>query len=173
MGHRSVPERDAGTTPPDGSRWTPFIRVRGPSMRPALRDGQVTLVRPRGRRIRVGDIVVFVTPEGTRYVKRVAAVSGDVVEMEAGQLSVDGRPRDGLPRSVGAVVATWCVPEGHVFVVGDDLAQSDDSRVWPDPYVPIDRILGVVLGGRRRAARWALQDSNLRHLPCKGSALAN
>lgn len=118
-------------------------------MEPTLHDGQIALVRPRGRRVRVRDIVVFVTPDGGRYVKRVAAVPEDVVEMEAGRLSVERRPYGGPGNSPGAAVATWRVPEGHVFVVGDDLTHSDDSRVWDEPFVPIGRVVGVVWPRRR------------------------
>lgn len=114
-------------------------------MQPTLRDGQVAVVRPHGRRIRVGDIVVFSTREGGRRVKRVAAAPGDLVELEAGRLSVNGRPYDGAPRVCGPLVARWWVPEGHVFVVGDDLRHSDDSRVWGEPFVPVERISGVVV----------------------------
>lgn len=131
----------------DVPRWTPAVRVQGCSMQPTLRDGQVILVRPTGQRVRVGDIVVFLGRKGERLVKRVAAGPGDLAEMEAGRLYVNHRSCDGLPRSVGARLQTWRVPERHFFVVGDNLRQSEDSRVWPDPFVPAARIIGVAMVG--------------------------
>lgn len=120
-------------------------------MEPALRDGQIVLVRPIGRRLRVGDIVVLAMSGGERCVKRVAGGPSATVELEAGRLYVDQRSYDASPRVAGARVETWRVPEGHVFVMGDNLQQSDDSRVWPEPFVPVERIIGVVMAGRRGA----------------------
>lgn len=77
----------------DAVRWTPVVRVRGNSMRPALRDGQLLLTRPRGRRVGVGDIVVLTTQRGERRVKRIAAQPGDLVELEAGRFAGPRRCR--------------------------------------------------------------------------------
>ncbi len=126
-------------------RWTPVVRVTGVSMHPALAHGQLLLTRPAGRHVCVGDIVVFETAGGARYVKRVAAGPGDVVELEAGRLYVNQRSYDGLPRAAGARVEAWRVPDGHFFVVGDNLRLSDDSRVWNEPFVPAARISGVAI----------------------------
>jgi signal peptidase I len=114
-------------------------------MHPTLQDGQLLLTRPRGRRVDVGRIVVFTTRDGRRYVKRVAAGPGDLVELEAGSLFVNRCSYDGRPRAAGARVETWRVPDGHLFVVGDNLQQSDDSRTWHDPFVPLVLVSGVAL----------------------------
>ena len=114
-------------------------------MQPALADGAWLLTRPRGARVDVGDVVVLTAADGARYVKRVAAAPGDLVEMEAGRLFVNQRSCDGQPRAAGARIQAWRVPEGHYFVVGDNLRQSDDSRAWPEPFVPLERISGVAL----------------------------
>lgn len=125
-----------------------LLRVSGHSMEPALRPGDLLLALPlRGRR---GDLVVLDRPSGVRYVKRVAAVAGDVVELEAGRLRVNGRPLDGRPRVAGPVVGSWTVPPGAVFVAGDNPLASADSRTWPDPFVPAGstrRVLRVSPGG--------------------------
>lgn len=132
----------------DMARWTPFVRVRGWSMHPTLEHGQLLLTRPRRRRLEVGDIVVLTTGRGVRYVKRIAGGPGDVVELEAGRLFVNQHSYDGHPRAVGARVETWHVPHGHYFVVGDNLQQSDDSRVWHEPFVAATCISGVALPRR-------------------------
>lgn len=141
-------QRTPTTMSTEAVRWTPAVRVSGESMRPALAHGQWLLTRPAGRHVGVGDIVVLETAGGARYVKRVAAGPGDVVELEAGRLYVNQRSYDGRPRAPGARVEAWRVPDGHFFVVGDNLRQSDDSRVWNEPFVPAARIGGVAL--RRR-----------------------
>lgn len=130
-------------------------------MQPTLRAGQVLLTRPAGGRVAAGDVVVLfaiasdVLAPDALYVKRVAAGPGDVVELEAGCLYVNGRPWSGRPRVAGARVQTWRVPDDHYFVVGDNLCGSTDSRVWPQPFVPASRISGVAVARwpwRRRAA---------------------
>jgi nickel-type superoxide dismutase maturation protease len=59
--------------------WLPLrrIRVRGPSMAPTLRDGDVVLAR-RGRRPRAGDVVVvtWVTRPGQLSIKRAVRPAG-------------------------------------------------------------------------------------------------
>lgn len=145
-------------TPPTGkptstdvARWTPLVRVRGRSMQPTLAPGRLLPTRPAGGRVAAGDIVVVTAAPGTFLVKRVAAMAGDVVELEAGRLYVNGRPwpvQDGQARVAGALVQGWRVPPGHCFIVGDNLRESDDSRVWPAPFVALSRISGVAL--RRR-----------------------
>lgn len=140
-----------------------LARVVGASMAPTLRHGDLLVVSrpPRpGRRThpRRGDVVVL-EHEGARLVKRLVGVPGDLVELEAGRLSVGGRPLDGGPSPRGAARTTWHVPPGHGFVAGDDAAVSDDSRVWAEPFVPDAAVRAVVVArlprpGRGVLARW-------------------
>jgi signal peptidase I len=143
--HKQRPPTPITTPSPitDVARWTPLVRVHGLSMQPTLEHGQWLLTR-RGAAA-VGDIVVFTTGRGRRCVKRIVAAPGDVVELEAGRLFVNRQSMDGQPRTAGARVETWDVPDGHFFVVGDNLRQSDDSRVWQEPFVPAAGISGVVV----------------------------
>lgn len=133
-------------TPVEVARWIPVLRVKGRSMLPTLTDGQVLVMRPARGRIAQRDIVVFAAADRRLYVKRIAGMPGDVVTLEAGRLYVNGRAWDGSPRVVGVHVEQWRVPEGHCFVVGDNPRESDDSRVWREPFVALARIGGVALG---------------------------
>jgi len=166
--------RPTGTKPTpvitstDVARWTPLVRIRGRSMQPTLAAGQVLLTRPARGRLAIGDVVVATTPAGARIVKRIAAAPGDVVTVEAGRLAVNGQPRDGQPRLAGAHVQTWHVPPGHYFLVGDNLQASDDSRVWPQPFVAASRISGVVF--KRWPWRPLAQPQFLAHKSCRNSA---
>jgi signal peptidase I len=125
-----------------------LVRVSGGSMAPTLRSSDLLVTRPVGRaglRVGRGDVVVL-RHGGVRMVKRVVALPGDVVELEAGRLFVDGASVDGRPRVRGAAVATWRVPAATCFVAGDDAAVSDDSRVWDEPFVRAEDVDGVVVG---------------------------
>ena len=104
--------------------------VVGDSMSPALVPGQELDV-DSGAPVQAGSVVVFEEPEGWRHpgqvaVKRVVAVAGDVVSLRGGGLWVNGRTVAALPGScVSGGEAT--VPDGGVFVVGDNRAVSRDS----------------------------------------------
>jgi signal peptidase I len=89
------------------------------------------------------DIVVFHTPEvaqqqcgaGGTFVKRIIGLPGEVVTVLAnGTVEIDNKKLDesGYIKKdrLGGTTGQWTVPNGHVFVMGDNRAQSCDSRVW-------------------------------------------
>jgi signal peptidase I len=91
------------------------------------------------------DIVVFESIEyGADLIKRVVGVPGDKIEVRSGTLFVNGEQQEEpylnreLPddRSYGPK----SVPSGHVFVMGDNRADSADSRVFGP--VPKENIVG-------------------------------
>lgn len=119
--------------------------VRGESMTPALRNGDVVLVTGLGRtesRPTRGDIVVArePPPDGRRTIKRVVGLPGETVRFEEGLLYVDGGPLaepylGGLPAVLGLGEATWTVGPGEYFLLGDNRAHSTDSK----DYGPVER----------------------------------
>lgn len=126
----------------------PFYIPSG-SMEPTLMPGDRILVNKFVYRFHepdVGDIVVFVAPRDTAkrdFIKRVVAVGGSEVAVRDGRLVVDGEPRE-----EGYVIAQGDhsdygplkVPSDSVFVMGDNRANSSDSRVFGP--LPKKSILG-------------------------------
>ncbi len=110
------------------------------------------LVRTWGH-IRRGDIIVFRFP-GDRskdYIKRVIGLPGDTVEVRDRVVYVNGKEiKDthavhkrnfyGNDTSAGDYFGPYVVPEGRIFVMGDNRENSFDSRFWGT--LPISDIKG-------------------------------
>jgi len=122
------------------------IRARAHSMWPTLRPGQLAFARSvlHGRRIRHGDIVVLRSPElGRHVVKRVMGLPGDRLVLGSDDLVRNGVSlAEPYVSRAGGTSGSWLVPEGHCFLLGDNRAESSDSRSWRKPFVPLDRIVG-------------------------------
>lgn len=100
---------------------------------------------------RRGDIVVFEYPrEITKdYIKRVIGLPGETVEIRDGKVFINGKELN-EPYLQGAptycMVGSSChqgvfvVPPGSLFVMGDNRANSSDSREWNE--LPLDRVVG-------------------------------
>ncbi|KAJ9604341.1 Mitochondrial inner membrane peptidase complex subunit [Cladophialophora chaetospira] len=130
------------------------IASEGPSMYPTISSGLSYNVSSRrhkhGRNIQVGDIVVFRSPifAEQESCKRVIGMPGDYVLRDPSlSPTVGGAPVLGLgeenTHSVREEPVMVQVPEGHVWVAGDNLSWSRDSR-FHGP-VPMALIQGKTL----------------------------
>lgn len=115
------------------------------------------------REVRRGDVVVFRFPGNPEkdYVKRVVGLPGETVEIRDRTVLIDGRPLDetryvhfldgdrppegeahGLDRE-RTPYGPSRVPEGQLFVLGDNRDNSNDSRIWG--LLPRDLVKGRAL----------------------------
>lgn len=134
-------------------------RVVGESMLPTLQNGDWLITMPQSE-YEYGDIVVFTPDEnmvnhegepqnGEPYIKRVIATAGQTVDINfvSGQVMVNGETLDEkyileTTRESSDVSFPVTVPEGKVFVLGDNRNNSRDSRTSGVGFVDEETILG-------------------------------
>lgn len=110
-----------------------FVLVQGSSMFPTLKEGDRLIVNKIGYTIGQpahGDIVILSYSDNIEYVKRIIAMAGDTVEITDMVVSVNGIPLTEnyiSPEPYDDFEAVT-VPEGTYFVMGDNRANSSDSR---------------------------------------------
>lgn len=93
------------------------------SMEPTLHEGSFIVgIRFHGE-IQKGNIVIF-RHEGKLLVKRVAGVSGEIINLNGREVTV---------------------PEDCYVMLGDNVANSFDSRYWEDPFVEEKDIIAKVI----------------------------
>ncbi|RIW26640.1 signal peptidase I [Bacillus salacetis] len=134
---------------------TPIV-VEGASMNTTLHDQERMIVSKVGEPERF-DIVVFHANEEQDYIKRVIGLPGDKIEYKDDTLFINGKPYDepylktqkentegNLTNSFkleDTAVGKSTVPEGHLFVMGDNRRFSKDSRQIGA--IPIEEVIGT------------------------------
>ncbi|WP_257350115.1 signal peptidase I [Pseudalkalibacillus decolorationis] len=144
-----------------GIRYFMFapIVVDGESMMPTLHHQDRMIVNKLSYTVGEPerfDVIVFHAPEGKDYIKRIIGLPGDKIEYKDDQLFVNGKkvPEPYLKEfkqilsegnltynfDLSEVINNTTVPDGHVFVMGDNRQHSKDSRnIGP---VPLEEVIG-------------------------------
>jgi signal peptidase I len=122
-------------------------RVVGHSMVPTLKDRQFVVVNKLDYRLRDprrGDVIVFFDPrDGDRkLIKRIVGLPGETIEIRGGQVFVNGQALDEpyIQNSGHYSQPPTPVPDGHVYVLGDNRSNSSDSHNWGT--LPETKIVG-------------------------------
>lgn len=137
------------------------IRVESISMQPTLYEGNFVIVNKLAYRLGEpgrGDVIVFYyppNPDQEPYIKRVIGLAGDNVRIESGEVYVNGNrlvePYLSVSTNHGG---TWEVPEGNLFVMGDNRNNSSDSRAWG--MVPLENVIGKAMVIYWPPEKWGL-----------------
>lgn len=135
--------------------------VEGESMMPTLEDGNKLVVNKIGYQIsdfNRFDVIVFHANENEDYVKRIIGLPGDKIEYNEDHLYINGKEMDEpfldiyRNQTLGArltgdftlleVTGEKTVPEGKLFVLGDNRLGSWDSRHFG--FISVDQVVGKV-----------------------------
>ena len=131
-----------------------IINVDGSSMMNTLLDGDKVMVTSYSQQYNYGDIIVISRGEHLDKVliKRVIATEGQIVDIDTdtGKVSVDNvvldeasYTKDGLGTfSLSDTEFPVTVPEGKLFVLGDNRAVSKDSRNSEVGFIDVDNVIG-------------------------------
>lgn len=135
--------------------------VDGESMMPTLQDGNKLIVNKIGYQIGDFDrfdVIVFHANQNEDYVKRVIGLPGDTIEYRDDELFINGKKTDEpyLERHRNQAIShkftedftliektgMEVVPEGKLFVLGDNRLGSYDSRQFG--FISVDQVVGKV-----------------------------
>lgn len=128
--------------------WIPVLQITGMSMSPTMEDGQIVLCI-KSNQFEAGEPVAFYY-NNKILVKRIIASAGSWVDIdEKGNVYVDGLLLNEpylTEKALGEcnIELPYQVPDGKVFVMGDDRAVSLDSRTTAVGCVSSEQLLGQV-----------------------------
>jgi len=131
------------------------VIVKRTSMLPNLQENNYLITSKQAYKLfgdpQRGDIIVFPvqTDDGKElYIKRVIGLPGDKIKISDGKLYVNGKEQDQSFTMDGYTtgeVSGYTVPDGQLYVMGDNRVYSIDSRDPSVGTVPIKNITGKVI----------------------------
>ncbi|RKN86998.1 signal peptidase I [Paenibacillus ginsengarvi] len=146
--------------------------VDGPSMKPNFHTGERLIVNKLlydFREPKRGEVVVFHATENKDFIKRIIALPGETVKVQGDTVYINGEPLDEpylhevveQAKKAGKSYnnLNWPeskVPEGTVFVLGDNRSDSTDSRMIGP--VPTEKVVG-----RAEIVFWPIADMQWIH----------
>lgn len=143
------------------------FQVVGHSMERNLHDGQYIIIDKLSYSSfamelmgiggpRRGEIIVFEWPRrpGDYQIQRIVGLPGETIEIRQGQVFISDKPLSEpyQPFPGSSSMQKIVIPEGHVFVLGDNRNNAGDSRHWGP--LPVENILGRAVFSHWPPAEW-------------------
>lgn len=141
--------------------FTPMV-VDGASMMPTYENGDRVIVNKIGKQIsdfERFDVIVFEAKEDINYIKRIIGLPGDHIAYEDDVLYVNGNAMDEpylntnkenlldngtltQDLTLESLTGLTVIPDGYLFVLGDNRRKSNDSREASIGLIPMEKVLG-------------------------------
>ncbi|MEK4533094.1 signal peptidase I [Solibacillus sp. FSL K6-1554] len=141
--------------------FSPIV-VDGSSMMPTFEDGDRVIVNKLSKQIsgiERFDVIIFEAPIGENYIKRVVGLPGDYIAYKDDILYINGEALeepyldeykeqliDNAPLTYDFALESLTdykeIPDGYLFVLGDNRRKTADSRDPRVGLVPMEKILG-------------------------------
>lgn len=128
------------------------LNVEGISMLPTFSENDKIITTNLHGDLKRGDVVVIKRERDVPLIKRIIAVENDIIDInfETGEVSINGEildePYINEPTNTNrGMQFPATVPEGHVFVMGDNRNHSDDSRNSKIGMINTRNIFGKVI----------------------------
>ena len=128
-----------------------LMLIQGRSMSPTYRHLQIVVLDKRDRTFEAGDVIAFESRAlSATLVKRIAAKPGDKVVIEQGVLKVNDAPSsvygsDARFEAAGLLENAIELGAGEYIVIGDNIAESKDSRCEAVGIVHAEDIIGKLI----------------------------
>lgn len=127
-----------------------FYKIEGDSMNPVLVNNDVVYVR-KTKSFKQGDLIAF-NYNNKLLVRRVIALGGDKVNIDQnGYIFVNDKKleenyiQSRKDNPLRDEVFPYTVPQGHIFVLGDNRTHAIDSRMRDLGAIDQDQIIGKVV----------------------------
>ena len=138
------------------SRFIEFFRIPSSSSSPTILPGDYVAVDKslyRTHPVRRGDVVTLQHPDGkpSIYMYRVVGLPGEEISLKKTEVLINGKALDepyarwNEGGRTDGEFDTIKIPAGHYFLLGDNRDQSQDSRFWDHPFVPVENVTGKVI----------------------------
>lgn len=122
------------------------VEVPTGSMKPTINEGDMFLATKiyNLENLKRGDILVFYNKEENQnMIKRLVGLPKDEINIQGKKLYVNGKLIDeDYVKYPDDYFGTFKVPENKYFFLGDNRANSLDSRGWKNPYIDKKDIKG-------------------------------
>lgn len=128
-----------------------FMLIQGESMSPSYHNMQLVILDKYTKEYSYGDVIAFrCSGLSSVLVKRIVACEGDTIKIEDGTLYINGDisriyQDKGIFQYAGLLEKEKYLKEGQYFVIGDNVAESKDSRYKEVGIIFDENIIGRVV----------------------------
>lgn len=128
------------------SNWFILVKVPTDSMSPTIKPNSIVLATKTTDNIGRGDIVIFDSKEKDKLmIKRIVGLPGEHITVEGAYITADNEVYSYATSYSDEYLDLGKVPEDSYVLIGDNVANSLDSRSWENKFIFKNCIRGKVI----------------------------